>query len=295
MSVQVLVWSLVSALFFAGTFIVIRLGRTQSNSLTILWVTLTVNVVALLILLPLFGQFDLNKWWDWRFLVYAGVFAPLLGRLFQFIGMDRIGVNITTPITLTHPLVSMLIALAFLDSTVSSPQLMGAGLILVGTLVVGWQSSSTKNDTISVKGRAIYIVFPILASLAYGVSNVYRKVAIDLGTDPVTASTVLITTSWLCVSVYILASSRVSSIRATRKELAYFILAGVFSTLGPIFYFIALAEGSLIVVAPLASTTPIFVLIGSWFLTREVELFNRAIILGTLVTVVGMMVMTSSI
>ncbi|MGY2463298.1 EamA family transporter [Vreelandella titanicae] len=70
----------------------------------------------------------------------AGFFAPLLGRLFHFLGMESLGANTTTPLTLTHPLVTVVLAIFFLGEDVDLAVLPGIGFVLLGTAFLGSQS-----------------------------------------------------------------------------------------------------------------------------------------------------------
>lgn len=144
-----------------------------------------------------------------------------------------------------------------------------------------------------VPGIGRYLLFPVGASLAYGISVVFRKIGIELGTDPVTASAVTTLTSWLVVTVYVLARRLASSIRCTVDEACYLGAAGVLSSVGPVFLYLALQKGDLIVVAPLAATTPLFVLLGTWLISRQTELFSRSVVVGTIFTVIGVNLMTA--
>jgi uncharacterized membrane protein len=76
-------------------------------------------------------------------------------------------------------------------------------------------------------------------------------------------------------------------ISCNRRELSYFLTAGILSSAGPVFLYIALAAGALVVVAPLAATTPLFVLAGTWMYSRQNEIFNRHILVGVSSVVLG--------
>lgn len=283
--------ALLSALMFAITFILVKAGVGAASSFTALWITLSVNVALLWGWSLLTRGWQFSNWWEWRHFVMAGMFAPLLGRLFQFQGMARLGASITTPLTLTHPVVTIFLAMAFLDETATLPSLLGAGLVLLGSLVVGAQGSHGASVGLGEASR-FHLIFPLAASLAYGVSVVFRKVGIDTGTDAVTASAVTTTASWLFASLYLLLSGDLGGIRCSGRELCFFMLAGLFSSLGPVFLYLALQHGSLIIVSPLAATTPLFVLLTSYLFLRGEEIINRWVFLGTLATVLGVNITT---
>ncbi|MDB9894909.1 DMT family transporter [Reinekea forsetii] len=291
---MVVLWSLLSAMMFAGTFILVKLGRRTVTTVSTLWITLSFNVVILWVWSLVIQPVEFSQWWEWRYFALAGLFAPLLGRLFQFIGMARLGANITTPITLTHPLVTVLIAVLILGEPVTLIKLFGGVLVLAGSLAVGSQGTAASALTAALDDRQRrYLWFPVSASMAYGISVVFRKVGIDLGTDAVTASAVTTTASWAVVTLFVTLRLQWQSIRCSSFELKYLAAAGLLSSLGPVFFYLALQSGELIVVAPLAATTPLFVLLTTWILSREGELFSRIVLTGTLITVMGVSLMTA--
>ncbi|MDI5936086.1 DMT family transporter [Halomonas kalidii] len=285
--------SLLSSLMFAFTFVLVKIGVKTSSSLAALWVTLSTNVVFLWGWGLLKADWQLTEWWEWRHFVLAGIFAPLLGRLFQILGMTSLGANITTPITLTHPLFTVLLAIIFLGEDVDLAVLPGIGLVLLGTAFLGSQSGrQTVHSSVDISRW--YLFLPLAASLSYGVSVVFRKIGIDNGTDPVIAAAVTTTASWVILVTYLIFSKAIRGISrhvniavCGRDEFFIFVISGLFSSLGPVFLYMALQDGRLSVVAPLASTTPFFVLLMSVFFRRGEDVVNRWVVLGTIAMVAG--------
>ncbi|KFX71782.1 drug/metabolite transporter [Pseudomonas taeanensis MS-3] len=284
--------ALLSALMFALTFVFVRVGVKQASTSTALWVTLSVNVVFLWGWSLLVYGWQFEHWWEWRYFFISGVFAPLLGRLFQFRGMAKLGANITTPLTLTHPVISVVLAILFLGEKLTYLGLFGALLVVLGSVVVGSQGGQSATRSLSSVSR-IYLLLPLIASLSYGVSIVFRKVGIDIGSDAVTAAAVTCTSSWIFATLYLLATGAFGAIRCSRSEFGFFVLAGVFSSLGPVLLYAALQYEDLVVVAPLASTTPLFVLLVSYVFIRADEIFTPQVLGGTVATVVGVILVTA--
>lgn len=283
------IYALLSSIMFAATFLLVKIGRESASHLSVLWITLTVNVVilglsTLLIDIPISLTFL-----DLKFFIISGIFAPLLGRLFQFVGMSRLGANTTTALTLTHPLVTVLIGLVFLGESGSIVQILGAFLLIAGSLLISIFSGSNENPGVS-SGHQLYYLYPLLASLTYGISIALRKVGIDQLNSPVLASTVTVTASWIILSLYVLITK--CKIYCNRQEFNFFVCAGILSSIGPIFLYLALGMGNLLVVAPLAATTPLFVLVGTWFYSKNNEKYDFQIIAGTFAIVIGVTLLT---
>ena len=283
------IYALLSSIMFGATFLLVKIGRETASHLSILWITLTVNIF----ILGLSNLFiDLPKsisLLDLKFFIISGIFAPLLGRLFQFVGMSRLGANTTTALTLTHPLVTVLIGLLFLGESGNIIQIFGAFLIITGSLLIAIFSGSNSNS-INYSDHHIYFLYPLLASLTYGISIALRKLGIDLLNSPVLASTVTVFVSWIILSFYLLVTK--FKISCNRREFNYFLFAGILSSIGPVFLYLSLAIGNLLVVAPLAATTPLFVLVGTWLYSKSNENFNYQKTIGTFGIVIGVTLLT---
>lgn len=285
--------SLLSSLMFAATFVLLKIGGKTSSSLAALWVTLTTNVVFLWGWSLLKADWQFTEWWEWRYFVLAGIFAPLLGRLFQILGMASLGANITTPITLTHPLFTVVLAIIFLGEEVDIAMLPGVGFVLLGTAFLGAQSGQ-QSVLSSVDTSRWCLFLPLAASFSYGVSVVFRKIGIGNGTDPVIAAAVTTTASWVLLLSYLILSKVIRAIFGpdniavcSRGAFFIFVVAGLFSSLGPVLLYMALQSGRLFVVAPLASTTPFFALLMTLIFMRGEDVVNRWVVLGTVATVMG--------
>lgn len=284
--------ALLSAVMFALTFLLVRIGVKDASSATALWITLTVNVVFLWAWSLVVNGGHFQDWWQWRYFFLSGMFAPLLGRLFQFQGMARLGANITTPLTLTHPVISVILAMLFLGERLTPLGLAGALLVVLGSVMVGAQGG--QNDTRSLASAPRrYLLLPALASLCYGISIVLRKMGIDIGTDAITAAAVTCSSSWLFATLYFFGAGSFPRMRCSTREFGYFLLAGLFSALGPVLLYAALQRESLVVIAPLSATTPLFVLLMSYLFIRADEIFTRPVLAGTFATVAGVVLVTT--
>ncbi len=284
--------ALLSALMFALTFVFVRVGVKSASTTTALWLTLFVNVVFLWGWSLLVYGWQFEQWWEWRYFFLSGVFAPLLGRLFQFQGMAKLGANITTPLTLTHPVISVVLAILFLGEEVTNLGLLGALMVVLGSVVVGAQGGQNPTRSLQNVSR-VYLLLPLVASLSYGISIVFRKIGIDIGSDAVTAAAVTCTSSWFFSTLYVLFTGAVGEIRCSRRELGFFVLAGIFSSLGPVLLYAALQFEGLVVIAPLAATTPLFVLLVSYVFIRADEIFTPQVVAGTVATVAGVILVTT--
>lgn len=284
--------ALLSSLMFALSFVFVRVGVRTTSPMAALWLTLSVNVVLLWSWSLLVYGWQFGHWWEWRYFLFAGIFAPLLGRLFQFQGMAKLGANITTPLTLTHPVVTVALAILFIGEEISSLGLLGALMVVLGSAVVGAQGGTNSHRRLQ-NVSPVYLLLPLMASLFYGISVFFRKIGIDIGSDAITASAVTCTSSWFFSSLYVFFNGAVGKIRCSWRELGFLVLAGIFSSLGPVLLYAALQFEDLVVIAPLGATTPLFVLAVSYVFIRADEIFTPKVIAGTFLTVAGVILVTT--
>ena len=77
------------------------------------------------------------------------------------------------------------------------------------------------------------------------------------------------------------------------RPLVHFIFAGLTENAGVFLTIVALTLGAVSVVTPLTATTPIFVLILSYFFFKGVEVLTARVVAGTLLIVLGVYVITA--
>ncbi len=279
---------LVAAVFFSASNIFVRAGITDSSPLLALLYSLTANVIVLWPIVFWLYDFQIDLW-AWRYFIVAGTLAPVLGRFFNYSGIDKLGINLSTPITYTNPLVSVVLATLFLGQQLLPMGYVGAVVIFVGSVILG----TTRGESGIRTFKKRHLIFPILASLFYGGSHIFREVGIDLVSTPVLAAAVTTTTSWVWMVLYLGVTYRRHDFGITRREQVFFALAGMATaTAIPVLY-TALQIGDVVMVAPMTNTTPFWVLLLSFVFFRESELFTPRVIGGTALTVGGVILIST--
>lgn len=281
--------ALVASVFYAASNTLVRAGIRESTTTIALFASLTVNVAVLWAVSLLFYDvsFDL---WAWRYFVVAGVFAPVLGRFFNYQGIDKVGVNISIPLVYTNPLVAVVLSLAFLNEHLSASEAVGALVIVAGAIVV---ATVDADDDGRRRFPRRYLLLPLLGAFFYGTSHVLRDVGVELVSNPVLAAAVTTTTSWLMVAAFLTASDRVTLKEAYPREVLYFGAAGLATSIAiPLIYF-AYSVGRVVIVTPVTNSSPLFVMLFSAVLFREEEVFSARVVGGTLLVVGGVVLMAA--
>jgi uncharacterized membrane protein len=106
-------------------------------------------------------------------------------------------------------------------------------------------------------------------------------------------SAVNVSTALIAFTAFLLASGNRGAVTCRRRSLGYFVAAGVAENAGVFLNVVALGRGTVSVVAPLYGSSPIFVLLLSYFFLRGVEVLGGRIVAGTALIVLGVYLITA--
>lgn len=125
----------------------------------------------------------------------------------------------------------------------------------------------------------------LMASLAYSISQIIgRKIVTELA-PPLTASAFGLLFG--NIALLIISHKHLHHIPSHRKSMIFMILAGLASGAGATSMLFSLSLAPVVLVAPIASVTPLIVLGLSFLFIRRLELITRRVIIGTCLVVGG--------
>jgi uncharacterized membrane protein len=277
--------ALASALISAGATILIRRGLRHDGPYTAFWINLAVGTAGLWLAVAVAGGLGEPSLSGVAFFAAAGLIGTMGGRLLRFIGIETVGAAITAALMNLSPLVSSALAIVLLGERVTPA-------IVIGTLVIVGGTTLLSAGGRSGGVRPRQLVVPLLSAVCFGVVAVLRKMGLA-GMAPIPGFAVNVTAALVAFTAFLLASRQAGAMACRRQSLLYFVAAGVAENLSVLLIVIALTAGSVSVVAPLASVSPIFVLVLSFFFLRGIELLNARIVVGTLLIVAGVYLITA--
>ncbi len=220
--------------------------------------------------------------------VGVGLFQPGLTRLLTYKGIDTLGVAVTDPIRATTPLFSAMLAIIFLDEKITPPIVAATLMIITGITLLSWRSGAMK-----LAGSAVFLWYPIAASVLAGASQIVRKVGMAAVPHPFLAAAVTATSSFV---ISILTLGYVEKSKETwkmnRKCFGWFLAAGVTVSLAMVCIYYALDLGKVSVVIPLSSTGPFFSLILTALFLRDVERVTLRVVCSAALIVGGVVMLT---
>ncbi len=277
--------ALASALISASATILLRRGLRYDGPYTAVWINLAVGTVLVWLAVVLTGGLGQPSPRGVAFFALAGLIGTVGGRIFRFKGIDLVGAAISAALINLSPLVSSALAILVLGEHVTLPVLTGTLVIVAGTTLL-----SSGGRSRGVRPRQLLV--PLASAVCFGVVAVLRKIGLaDMGA--IAGFAVNVSAAFVAFSAFLLMAGQRAAMACRRESVPYFVAAGVAENLSVLLVIVALAAGSVSVVAPLSSVSPIFVLVLSFFFLRGIELLNARIVGGTLLIVAGVYLLTA--
>jgi drug/metabolite transporter (DMT)-like permease len=135
-------------------------------------------------------------------------------------------------------------------------------------------------------------LYPLLAALCYSTNPVMVKLGLRSSNEPLLGAAIGMTASTIVYLVYFLGAGRIRELFAVPQWVGwYFAASGLCSTLGVMSFFASLQYIPASVVAPLTGAAPLVTLTLSHFLLKEMEQVTRADVAGTVLIVVGIVLL----
>lgn len=275
-----------SAILSAAATIFIRQGLRTGGAYAGFWINVAVGAVGLWTAVLFTGGLGQPTTKGIVLFVLAGIIGTVAGRFLRFMAIQRLGASIASPLNNLNPLVSTGLAILLLGEHVTVPILAGTVVIVAGATLLSMGGQQ------QVGFRARYLMLPLLSAICFGTVAIFRKLALaDIGAIAGTA--INVTTALAVFTAFLIASSDRRGLACDAQSFGYFVGAGLAENLSVFLTVVALGLGTVSVVTPLTSTSPIFVLVLSPFLLRGVERVTARIVVGTVLIVLGVYLITA--
>lgn len=219
----------------------------------------------------------------------AGILHFVIGRWLFFKGVQFSGANVTSILRRIDSLVALLFGCAFLNEPVSIQLVAGILLTVFGVIITTLNPDMIRDNQaplLNLSPKALF--FGLGAGVLWGITPVMMKVGLQ-GTDaPVAGAFISFFAATVALSFSLLSPGRRGSFsQLSGKIVGLYCVVGVLAGIANLFRFLALNLSPASVVTPLLSTTPVFLVALSFLLNRKLEVFNLAVIVGTVAVVIG--------
>ena len=277
--------AIIAALLYGLAMITAQIGLKDTDTFSGALISMVFSFIGSLFLFIFYVRLSDFANWALIYFIIAGLVGPCIGRFLLYIGINRVGSSIASTLYSIKPLFSALAAVLILSENLT-PGIAAATVIMVaGLAIVSFEESGKK---IVGSWSKKDLIFPVMAGAAYGLSHVFRKIGLNINHEPLMGVVVQNVTALsfsLTLALFKRNHQQVSVNH--RKAWVAFGLSGIFSVLGQLATFQALNIGSVIIVSPLSSISPLFVIMVAGIFLRKVERITWKIVLGAVLIIGG--------
>ncbi len=279
--------ALLGAFLFACNQTLVRRLLERASALTIIfWVNGWMAVLAV-VFSPLSDSYEGNWTTALAFFVFTGVAGNLVARYSALRSSENIGVSRTNALVAATPIGSALMGVLILGERPDASVWLGILLVVLGMI---WLTG----DRITGEYSLRRYTFAFIAMAAFSFTPYFRKA----GLAAMNAPWLGIIVATLIANVGLLVSSRFASqdqkFQWGMRIAGACVPAGLFALFSAVMFWTSLRDGQLAVISPLVRMTPIFVLLLSVVILRDLEVITKRLVVGTLIVVAGAVLVTSS-
>lgn len=284
-----------AAVSAAGQSLLVRKGTDEGSATEAVLVVISVNFLLLLpvVLLAYYPDYGLTTR-SWLSFVAAGLVGTLLGRVFMYTSIDRIGASRSVPIVASNALIATVLGVVFLDESLSPIHGLGVLLVIGGVAGIAWETSQSA-AALDRRDLAVGILIPLTAAMAYGWEPIFASVGFAGGT-PAPVGLLVKTFAALCGFVLYLrwrdALPGLTTLRS--RNVRWFLLAGVGNTMFLVGYYVALSIAPVSVVTPIIITNSLWVMVlSAVFMPSRLERVTWQLAVAGAVVVGGVILITA--
>ena len=273
--------ALCTALSYAAANVSVRRGLRHSSAATATLVSLIVHASVFGLTVAATGGMRNAPALAVGLIAVTGILQTGM-RLWHYTGIEKVGTSRAVTLRSTHPIVSVLIGITILQEQATLAILLGTTLVVAGIIMTSWQA-----DEQIVGFRWRDLVFPMATALITGIVHPIRRYAMTIANEPLFFAAIVGVISLVCFSSTLAAPAMRERLTWSSRALVPFVAAGVFEASAVLLMLSAFVSGPVVLVSPIAATSPIWTLVMSAVFLRDLERVNRYTVIGTLCVVAG--------
>ena len=273
--------ALVTSISYAAALICSRRGLRYSTPTTVTLISILVQNVVLWPATFLLTGIPPVSWISVGLFVIVGI-SQLGVRLLAYTGVLKIGASRSSALQSINPLISATIAIVVLKESATPLTIVGTLLVVTGVILISWKA---EQELLSF--RWWHLLLPVGAAILSGVNHPMRRYALSLSNEPLFFSAFMGFVTLLAFAGYMTISSQKPRLIWDQRALWPFVCTGIFETFSIFLIIKALSIGPVVVITPIASTYPVWSLIGAKLFLRDVERIGLRATVGILSVVAG--------
>lgn len=276
---------ILAAIFWGGSNTLARVGlRSIKVKIGTIFSIATSFIVALVIALIFdFEALVSVSLVDVGWFALIGILHFGLGTLFLYQAMRYIGAARGTSVPHSYPLFALILALLFLGETTTIIAIAGTVSIVGGLYLL---LSEGRKTMISKKDRTLGYAFGLGTAFFWGVAAVTIKHATQF------APPFVILTFALLAGLIVISLSTVRDFRngigtTNKRAISLLITAGFLNGIALAFYYSSLAKAPVVLISPLAATSPLFTILCVHLFLQKLERLTIQVVIASSLVVIG--------
>jgi uncharacterized membrane protein len=313
------IFGLLAAATFAFNNAAVRRGVLTGSVAQAIAITVPIGVPLFAVVALASGSLAVISEFSNQGLLYlaaAGIVHFVWGRYCNFRATKAMGANLVGPVQQIGMVLTLGLAMWILGESLTPLRAIGIVLLVLGPMLT-WPSADPRPaapaaaaatpEAVPVPSadaippfKANYAegyLWGLHSAVAYGASPIL--VALGLEGKGLQASLAGGLVSYLAATFvaafFLLGPSQIRHVLAMRPHSAkWFTLSGVLVCLSQMFLYMGFAVAPVSVVSPLQRLSIVFRIYASWLINREHEVFDRRVIVGTVVSLIGAIALSVS-
>jgi len=220
-------------------------------------------------------------------ILVLGILGYPMARLFIITAISMVGAARAVPMAGLQPVVAFTLGVILLGERPDLLVIVGTPVIVVGLLLVVMprRGANSGDGVVNVRRLGYLLAIGSAATFASR-DTISRHVVTDL-IDPLVSAGLALAIGGTILAVILHRQVARSVMTVPRKYLLICALAGVFQGLAVASLFQALSRAPVTVVSPIYASQPLITLILAHFFLKRLEAIDFLLALGTMVSVVG--------
>ena len=282
-------FAFLAACGFASGNVLVRVGTQRVPAPTATLLTVFSGIILILglaLILRLDGIKSLSTE-SLGWILVLGIAGYPIARLFMITAISMVGAARAVPMAGLQPVVAFILGVALLGERPDLLVIVGTPIIVVGLFfVVMPRRGSASGDGVAKVQRVGYLL-AIGGAATFATRDVIsRHVVADL-IDPLVSAGLALAVGGTILAVILHRQVAKSIMTIPKNYLLICMLAGVFQGLAVASLFQALSRAPVTVVSPIYASQPLLTLILAHFFLKRLEAIDFLLALGTMVSVVG--------
>ncbi len=305
-------FAIISAATFGFNTATVRRGVLSGSVFQAIAITVPMGVPLFLVAALAAGQLGAVGQFGWPatgYLALAGILHFIWGRYWNYRAVKEMGANLSGPVQQVSLLVALTFAVILLDEKLTVLRVIGIALVVLGPAIMtrrapplrgGARDRARDGDGGKTKAfrpnMAAGYTAALMATLGYGLSPILVRAGLAETGLSLAGGLISYVSATMALALILLLPGRAAHILSVDRDAAkWFTISGVFVFFAQMFRYLALAIAPVTVVTPIQRLSLVFRVGLSTVLNPEHEVFDARVVIGVVVSLLGMLALTLNV